>query len=616
MAMWRSAVFVAAAFGVGCTADIHASGAGTGASGNATPGSGAGTSTGSGAGSSVGSGGTKASGGGSGGTSSPGTGGSSGGTTPGAGGSSTSGGASGMLDPNCTPQIESTSQVPRLLNAQYDRTIRDLLGVTTLTAANGVVPSTVLATDFSGGMTDLAWANYKDVADKISTQVFADPKLIANFMKCTPVAGDTTCLHQTIIDFGRLAFRRALTADEVARFDKVVAAGATITPTGAPMEVAQALLYMFLISPTFIQRAETTTVSDGAGHFTLSSTEIAQRLAYMLWGTTPDAQLNSAADQNMLQTPQQIATQAARMLQDPKARDMVSQFHQHYLLMDSESHWATANRDPATFPNWNPAVVGPIDDETLKFFDAVTFTQGSTFKDFLTSPIAFVNKDTAPLYGLDGSKYGTDLTQVSLDATQRPGFLTRLGFLMNFASLTRTNPIYRGAFISKQILGLDIPAPPAGATQTPLPTDATLVTNREQVDAQTSGSTCAGCHHMYINPPGFVMEAFDAMGAWRTTESNGAALDTTGDITIVDGQPTVHVNNPSELMAAIASSPGALQQYVSQWVGYAYQRPGDAADQCDVAQLSAKMSAGNYAILNLIADLTQTQSFRLREVSQ
>jgi len=614
MVMWRSAVFVAAALGVGCSADIKSPPGGMGAGSNGTPGSGAGTSTGSGAGSSVGSGASASGGNGSGGASSPGTGGSSGGTTPGAGGSSSSG--TGLLNPNCTPQIEATSQVPRLLNAQYDRTIRDLLGVTNLTAANGVVPSTVLATDFSGGMTDLAWANYKDVADKISTQVFADPKLAANFIKCTPAAGDTTCLHQTVIDFGRLAFRRPLTTDEIARFDKVIAAGASITPTGAPMEIAQALLYMFLISPTFIQRAETSSVSDGAGHFTLSSTEIAQRLAYMLWGTTPDATLNSAADQNMLQTTQQIAAQAARMLQDPKARDMVSAFHQHYLLMDSESHWATANRDPGTFPSWNPAVVGPIGDETVKFFDAITFTSGSTFKDFLTSPLAFVNKDTAPLYGLDASKYGTDLTQVSLDPTQRPGFLTRAGFLMNFASLTRTNPIYRGAFISKQILGISIPAPPAGASQTALPDSPDLDTNRKQVDAQTSGDNCKACHHTYINPPGFAMEAFDAMAAWRTTESDGVALDTTADITVVDGQPTVHVTGPADLMKAIAASPGALQQYVTQWVGYAYQRPGDTADQCDVAQLTAKMAGGNYAILNLIADLTQTQSFRLREVSQ
>jgi hypothetical protein len=593
---------------VGCTADVHAPGSG-GPGKNGTPGQGTGASVGTGTGGTTSSsGGSKASGGSanaSGGSSNP-----SGGTT--ATGGTTS------INANCTPMVKATSQIPRLTNAQYDRTIRDLLGLTNLTAANGVVPSTLLATDQDGGLTDLAWANYKDVADKISAQVMGDATLKANFLKCTPAAGDTSCLHQTIIDFGRKAFRRALTTEEVARFDKVIAAGSTITPTGAPDEVAQALLYMFLISPTFIQRAETTETPDGSGNFTLSSTEIAQRLSYMLWGTTPDDALNQAADANQLQTIQQIAAQAQRMLQDPKARDMVSAFHQYYLLMTSESHWGSANRDPSLFPNFTTAIASVLSDETLKFFDAVTFSSGSTFKDFLTSPIAFVNKDTAPLYGLDASKFGSDLTQTTVDATTRPGFLTRLGFLMNFASYTRTNPIYRGAFITKQVLGIDIPPPPPGAAQTALPNSPDLDTNRKQVDAQTAGDQCAGCHHTYINPPGFVMEAFDAMGQLRTTESNGVALDTTGDITIVDGQPTVHVTNPAELMAAIAASPGPMEQYVNKWVSFAYQREADPADACTVAQLSSKMGAGNYTVLNLVSDLTQTESFRVRavEVSQ
>ncbi len=615
MYMWRSAVCVAATLAVGCTADVHAPPGSSGGLGSGSPGSGAGTSVGSGGTTTPGSGGSKANG--SGGSASPGSGGSTGGTSSSTGGTSSSTGGT-AVGANCTPSVKATSQIPRLTNAQYDRTIRDLLGVTNLATANNVVPSTLLAADQDGGLTDLAWANYKDVADKIATQVMGDAKLKANFIKCTPTAGDTSCFHQTIIEFGRRAFRRALTTAEVARFDKVVAAGATITATGAPNEIAQTLLYMFLISPTFLQRAETTEVSDGAGHFALSSTEVAQRLSYMLWGTTPDVTLSQAADADQLKTTDQIATQAQRMLQDPKARDMVQAFHEYYLLMNSESHWGSANRDPAQFPKFTPAIAGVLTDETLKFFDKVTFTQGATFKDFLTSPVAFVNKDTAPLYGLDPSKFGTDLTETTLDAKQRPGFLTRLGFLMNFASYTRTNPIYRGAFITKQVLGIKIDSPPPGATQTPLPSSADLDTNRKQVDAQTSGADCVGCHHGYINPPGFVMEAFDAMGQARTTESDGVALDTTADVTVVDGQDPVHITNPAELMTAIANAPGASQQYVAKWVSYAYQREADPADACTVSQLAAKMNTSNYGVLNLVTDLTQTQSFRVRavEVSQ
>jgi hypothetical protein len=499
-------------------------------------------------------------------------------------------------------------------NPEYDRTIRDLLGLTNLAAADGVAPSTRLATEQTGGLTELAWANYKDVADKIATQVIGDPTLRGNFLKCTPTAGDPSCFSSTIVEFGRRAFRRPLTPEEITRFEQVITDGPSITPTGSTDEIAQTLLYMFLISPSFLQRAEVTELSDGAGHFTLSSHEVATRLSYMLWGTTPDVALAQAADANLLSTPEQIAVEAQRMLQDPRAREMVQVFHQYYLLMRAEGRWGTANRDTTLFPNFKPELVSLITDETLRFFDKITFTPGSTFTDFLTSPIAFVNRDTAPLYGLDPTAFGAELTETTLDPSTRPGFLTRLGFLMNFSSYSRTNPIYRGAFITKEVLGITLDAPPPGATETPLPTDAALDTNRKQVEAQTAGATCAGCHMAYVNPPGFAMEAFDAMGAFRTTETNGVPLDTTGDVIIEDGQPAVHVTNPAELMAAIASSRGAMRRYVERWVSFAYQREGDPMDGCTVDRLAAKITAGNYTVLNLIVDLTQTQSFRVRAV--
>jgi hypothetical protein len=598
----RTTVFVAATLAVGCTAELG-SAPGAGAAGS-TAGAGTGASAGIGAGAGAGIGAGAGAGIGAG----AGAGVGAGGSSAGAGGGSAGG------DPNCTPAVRTTSQVPRMSNPEYDRTIRDLLGLTNLATADGVAPSTRLATEQTGGLTELAWANYKDVADKIATQVIGDPTLRGNFLKCTPAAGDATCFSSTIVEFGRRAFRRPLTPEEITRFEQVITDGPTITPTGSTDEIAQTLLYMFLISPSFLQRAEVTELSDGAGHFTLSSHEVATRLSYMLWGTTPDAALAQAADANLLSTPEQIAVEAQRMLQDPRAREMVQVFHQYYLLMRAEGRWGTANRDTTLFPNFKPELVSLITDETLKFFDKITFTPGSTFTDFLTSPIAFVNRDTAPLYGLDPTAFGAELTETTLDPSTRPGFLTRLGFLMNFSSYTRTNPIYRGAFITKEVLGITLDAPPPGATETPLPTDAALDTNRKQVEAQTAGATCAGCHVGYVNPPGFAMEAFDAMGAYRTTETNGAPLDTTGEVIIEDGQPAVHITNPAELMAAIASSRGAMRRYVERWVSFAYQREGDPMDGCTVDQLAAKITAGNYTVLNLIVDLTQTQSFRVRAV--
>ncbi len=620
MSSWR--ILLAASVVTGCTASIEgpavgngaASGVGTpsgtgAASGNPVAGSsgvgaanapGSGTSTGGGSatgGSSTGSGGT-----------------ATGGTGGGSSGSSSGGTGTGVT---CTPGIPATSQIPRLTNAQYDRTVRDLLGVTGLTASANAAPSSLLQTDQSGSISDLGWSSYQTVAQMIAAQVIADPTLKANFMKCTPSGDGTSCLHDTIVEFGRRAYRRPLADDEVADYTAIVTEGAQVTADGTPDEIAEVLLNAFLAAPSFLQRSEISQTTDATGNYTLSSYEVASRLSYMLWGSTPDAALSQAADQNQLSTKEQILAQAQRMLQDPKAHDMVAAFHRSYLLMGTNTRWDSAMRDTSLFPAFSTALIPVMAAETEQYFDQIVFTGTGTFQDLFTNPAAYVNAQTAPLYGLNAGDYGTDLKAVTLDKTQRPGFLTRAGFLNAYSSYNRTSPILRGAFIMKQILGFDPGAPPPGATQTALPESADLDTNRKQVDAQTAGSACAGCHHTYINPPGFVLEAFNAIGQWQTTEAaTGAPIDTTADV-IIDGNP-VHVTDPSSLMAAVAASQQAQRRYADLWVNFAYERTDNSFDACTVNDLVAKITAGGYTILNLIADLTQSDSFRVRavEVSQ
>jgi hypothetical protein len=604
---WR--IGLLASVVAGCTTDLGpVNGDGTGAT------AGAGASAGSGSTSSVAGSATVSTGGAS---ASGGSNGSLGGSSSSSGGSgsssATSGGAAG--NPNCTPAVPSTSQIQRLTNAQYDRTIRDLLGVTALTAENGSAPSNLLATDQAGGLTNVGWAAYKTVADRIAAQVVADPTLKAKFISCDPAAG--SCLHDTVVRFGRKAFRRPLSGDELAAFDAIIAKGRDITATGAASEVAQTVLYLFLISPSFLQREELQDASDGAGHFTLSSYEIASRLSYMLWGSTPDSALDQAADNRQLDTPEQILKQAQRMVKDPKARDMVGAFHRSYMLMGTNTRWDNANKDTALFPKFKKELLSSMQQETELFFDHIVFAKNGTFQDLLESPVAFVSSATAPLYGLDPAKFTTNLTETTLDA-KRPGFLTRLGFLNAYSGYSGTSPILRGAFITKQVLGIPVGAPPPGAEQTPLPgASAELNTNRKRFEAMTSGAQCAGCHRPFINPPGFALEAFDTVGAWQTTERDGGAtIDTSADIMLDGAGPAVHVAGPAELMAALARSPGARTQYASRWMSYAREREAHPDDACVVQQLGSKMTASGYTVLDLITDLTQTLSFRVRTADQ
>ena len=266
-------------------------------------------------------------------------------------------------------------------------------------------------------------------------------------------------------------------------------------------------------------------------------------------------------------------------------------------------------KDPARFPNFTDALRGPLSQEVERFFDETTFGSG-TFQDLMLSTKGYVNADTAPLYGLTAT--GTELTPVDLPT--RPGFLTRVGWLAAFSEAGRTSPIVRGAYILKDVIGFDPGSPPPGASQTPLPeATADLNTIRKRVDNMTSPAVCAQCHHEYINPLGFVMEAYDTIGAPQTVEADsGEPIDTNVELKI-DGQ-LVPLSQPAELMALIAASPGAQHHYAQKWVEYAYRRVPNAQDACTVDQLVASIAPGGFAILDLIADLTLAESFTVRAI--
>lgn len=523
------------------------------------------------------------------------------------GGEATTGGGSPETPVVCSPGIPGTSQVPRLKNVEYDRTVRDLLGVTGLTASNNNSPSSLLATDQNGNLSDLGWSSYQTVGEMIAAQVMADPTLRANFMTCDPAAAG--CIDSTITSFGRRAFRRPLTAAEIASFQKLN--DPTLTANGTAEEVAELVLYGFLISPVFLTHSEMSLTPAAAGGYQLTNQEIASRLSYMLWKSMPDATLDAAADAGQLSTKDEILAQAQRMLSDPKARDMVRDFHRNYLHLAVNSRWDTYVKDTTRFPNFTEALRGPLSQEVERFFDETAFGSG-TFQDLMLSTRGYVNADTAPLYGVSAAGLSADLAPVDLPG--RPGFLTRIGWLAAFSEAGRTSPIVRGAFILKDVLGYDPGAPPPGASQTPLPEPSDeLNTVRKRVDAMTAPAVCANCHHEYINPLGFVMEAYDSMGAPQTTElDSGAPIDTNVELRI-DGQ-LVPLSQPAELMAAIAASPGAQHFYAQKWVEYAFDRVPNAQDACTVDQLVAKIASGGFPILELIADLTQADSFTVRAI--
>lgn len=457
-----------------------------------------------------------------------------------------------------------------------------------------------------------AWDGYTLAARTIATQVMEDPALKARFVTCEPSGDGAACAEQLVRSFGQRAFRRPLTEQEVARFTKLYADRTALTAAGSFDEAAALILRTFLLSPSLLLRAESAETLAGE-YFALSGYEVASRLSYMLLDSMPDDALFEAAAAGALSTPEQIRAQAMRLLeQDPRARSKVRAFHEHYMHKGPGTRWAEYQRDATLYPAFNAELVSLLSQETDRFFDHIVFEQGGSFRDIVTSPLAFVNASSAPLYGLDPSQYGAELVQVTLDAN-RPGVFTRAGFLAAHALVNRPSPILRGAFLQKHVLCSPVGSPPPGAEGTPLPEVSPTASNRERVDAQTASAECAACHHTLINPTGFVLEGFDALGGYRMNDQfSGAAVDTSAQV-VLDGA-TLSVSGPSQLFEAIAKSPVANLCYARSWVQAAYQRDLTSQDSCVAEGLAAKLTASGYRILDLIADLTQADSFRLRAV--
>jgi hypothetical protein len=276
---------------------------------------------------------------------------------------------------------------------------------------------------------------------------------------------------------------------------------------------------------------------------------------------------------------------------------------------DSGSHWWTTDHDVVKYPLYASAARTSYAAELDRFFEEVAYTNGS-YKDLLLSNVGFVNRDNAAIYGLTNS--GTAMTKVDLDPTLRPGFLTRVGFLSSFSQYDVTSPIRRGAFITKYLIGVD-PGPPVPGEGMINPPPGQYGTNRQVYEAlAATSSTCMGCHTNIINPPGYVLENYDAIGQWQTMDHNlFGPIDATATVNFGDGVRK-EIHNALELMQELARTKKGQFMYAQSMVAYGYGREWNSADQCVVDAIGGKLAQDGYTILDALAELTQSDSFRLR----
>jgi len=492
-------------------------------------------------------------------------------------------------------EADAPTPLVRLTNTQYDNTVYYIFGVETLDAFDGSRPSALLVDDPPDSISDLGWEAYRVVAEAIAEQVMAGP-LATSFLMCDPT--EPGCLSETIASFGREAFRRPLTDEERADYEDLIPDDLT----EASDTTARTILAAMLAAPSFVWRAE----QGGPGEPTLTSYEVASRLAYFFWNAPPDVELSAAADADELATDEQLTAQARRMTDDLRLRRSFAEFHRGYLGVPG-SPWGAMAHDTQRFPAYSSEMDESAMAELALFLDDI-IASGGGFQDLFLSDIGYVNQHTAPVYGLAPESFGSELVRVQLDATQRPGLFTRVAFLSSFSREISTNPTLRGSFITQEILNVPLPDLPREFDRSDFP-NIYATTNRDRMTMLTEAPGCVECHSVYTDPIGFVLENYDAVGAWQTVDQDGGTIYPVANVFF--GDRTEVVETSLELMQKLADSSFAQRHYADEIVAYAFSRPPNARDACLADALTASM-AEHTNLVELWLEVVGSDAFRIR----
>ena len=466
----------------------------------------------------------------------------------------------------------------RLTHQQYDNTVRDLLAEPTAPASQ--FPAEDFVNGFknqyqSQSLSPIQVEAYSIAAERVAANAFrrGDSR---HLIPCDPKSGGAGCRIEFIRTFGRRAFRRPLEPEEIARYDALFKSEDDFS------KGAQAVIEAMLQSPSFVFWMEQTSNAKWKPYAT------ACRLSYFIWDTMPDNALLDAASRGELNTSAGAAQMARRMLDDPRARQGLDDFVSQWLRFDRA---LTAARDQRFYPLFNRDLAAAMTEEAKHFIGYLVWNE-KNFMDVFTANYGFVNSNLAAVYKVPAPAREYDRVDFPADQ-QRSGLLGQALFLTLTSKLEDTAPTSRGLFVREQFLCQHVPPPPPGVdTNLPVLSEARPMNNRERLAAHTTNKSCAGCHSL-IDPIGFGLENFDAIGMYREKqrllfypEYHGnlqkpkpheinLALDTTGQVAgLADSQFT----SARQLGELLARTPQCQECIVKQVFRYMSGRQDTRAD--------------------------------------
>lgn len=518
----------------------------------------------------------------------------------GAGGSGV-GGSGGTSPPAFVP---APATLRRLTLEQYANTVRDLLGAN-ITLPTDLEPDTSLNGFASIGAARTAFSpraieQLETAALSLSQQALADPTMRAALVSCTPSAAvDDACARRVVTSFGRRAWRRPLTTDEVNRYTAVAAQAST-----ALMDFWNGLRFAvagILQSPHFLYREELGTASAATpSQRAFSGFEIATRLSYFAWGTTPDDQLLTAAEAGTLAGDAGLREQAERLVASPRAHAATEIFfNELFHLADLDDLPQLAS----VYPQVSATLGASMRGETLRVLEDLAWNGDGDFRGVFETRATFVNAELAKLYGLPAPA-GTTFVKITLPSDgMRLGLLGQGSFLALNAHADSTSPTRRGKFIREVLLCQAIPPPPPDVDTTLPPNSGSAgLTMRQRLEKHRTQTACASCHQR-MDPIGLGLENFDGVGAFRTSEV-GQTIDASGEL---DG---VAFRDARELGVALKNHADFGACLARSVFRFATGHVETSGEEATVLALSRNLASDGYRFRSLLLGLIMSPSFR------
>jgi hypothetical protein len=424
---------------------------------------------------------------------------------------------------------------------------------------------------------------------------------------CQPkVASDErACAMKILSRTARLAYRRPVTKADVQTlidfFDRGRAEGRSFD-TGV-----QFALERMLVDPDFLLRVHRDPKGPAkAGHYALSDLEVASRLSFFLWNSIPDERLLDAAERGELTKPQVLEQQTRRMLADPRATAaFVDGFAAQWLNLRRVDDVVV---HPDFYPNYDESLLEAFKTET-RMFVASTLRDDRSVLDLLRANYTFVNERLARHYGISGIS-GSRFRRVTLaDPDQRGGLLAHGALLATTSYPDRTSPVLRGKWLLNNIFGVPVPNPPPGVNTNLAETKpgAPPASIRERLSQHRTSPTCASCHSV-IDPMGFALEHFDAIGGWRTVDEAGKPVDALG--TTPNG---AKVDGLAGLRALLLKQPDQFPRTLTEkLMVYALGRRLEYFDRPAVRTIVRDASSSDYRWSSIVVGIVRSPAFLMR----